>query len=161
MPAAQPSPSDILRDRKIRPTRQRMRVFHVFQDAQRRHLNADDVYRALLAEGTPASHKTIYRILLQFEETGVLRRCRFLHPIAVYELSDSPPHDHCVCLQCGRVEEFSDPDLEALKHKVALSRGFSLKSTALTLTGICANCRKDSTPPYSAGIEHSAPPLFD
>ena len=77
-----------------------------------RHLSAEDVYKALIAEGIDVGLATVYRVLTQFEQAGLLARQHFETGKAVFELNQGGHHDHLVCLQCGRVEEFYDADIE-------------------------------------------------
>ncbi len=115
-----------------------MRVLWVFQQAarQQRHWTADEIYRRLLQDGSGIGLATIYRVLSQLEQAGVLRRSRFDAERSVYELNDQGGHDHLVCLDSGEVQEFSDPDLLQRLREVADQRGFELIEHALTLYGV-------------------------
>jgi len=126
-----------LHDTGLRATLPRMRVLRVFQSGERRHWVVDDVYRALVADGVEVGLATIYRVLSQFEQAGVLKRSRFDADRAVYELNDGVHHDHIVCLQCGRVEEFADPEIERRQRDLAAARGFELVDHTLALYGQC------------------------
>lgn len=141
MPDTSQALLDVIAAKGIRVTLPKVRVLGAFQRSSLRHLNAEDVHRVLLLEGSGLSCKTIYRILAQFERTGILRSCRFKHGATVYELNDGPAHDHCICVMCGRISEFSDPRLDFLKRRVAEARGYALRSSSLTLYGVCSSCR--------------------
>ncbi len=102
-----------------------------------RHMSAEDVYKALMAEHIDVGLATVYRVLTQFEQAGLLARNHFEGGRAMFELNEGTHHDHLVCLTCGRVEEFVDAEIESRQHKVAAARGFSLHGHALALYGDC------------------------
>jgi len=98
------------------------------------------VFRVLLDERSDIGLATVYRVLTQFEQAGLLVRSNFESGKAVYELNEGKHHDHLVCLDCGRVEEFFDADIEKRQHIVAQERGFKLQEHALSLY---ANCTRE------------------
>ena len=120
----------------------RSKVLEVFQKTTQRHLSAEDVYRLLLTDGGDVGLATVYRVLMQFEQAGLLSRHHFESGKAVFELNEGKHHDHLVCLDCGRVEEFFDPEIEQRQRNVALVRGFELQDHALALYAVCtkAHC---------------------
>ncbi|MBL8327189.1 MAG: ferric iron uptake transcriptional regulator [Rubrivivax sp.] len=126
----------------LKATLPRIKILDVFRHAERRHMTAEDVYRALLAEGADVGLATVYRVLMQFEQAGLLTRSNFESGKAVYELNEGQHHDHLVCLDCGRVEEFVDADIEQRQRTVALNRGFDLQEHSLALYARCtkADC---------------------
>ncbi|MBL8343119.1 MAG: ferric iron uptake transcriptional regulator [Rubrivivax sp.] len=126
----------------LKATLPRIKILDVFRHAERRHMTAEDVYRALLAEGADVGLATVYRVLMQFEQAGLLTRSNFESGKAVYELNEGQHHDHLVCLDCGRVEEFVDADIEQRQRTVALNRGFELQEHSLALYARCtkADC---------------------
>src|SRR5207342_3696583 len=105
-------------------------------------LTAEDVYKLLLAEGLDVGLATVYRVLTQFEQAGLLTRHHFESGKAVFELNEGRHHDHLVCVECGRVEEFYDPEIEKRQAKVAQERGFKIAEHALYLYAECvkAHC---------------------
>jgi Fur family ferric uptake transcriptional regulator len=136
------TPSD-LHTVGLKATLPRMKVLEIFHTGQQRHMSAEDVYRALLAEQIDIGLATVYRVLTQFEQAGILSRSNFESGKAVYELNEGRHHDHLLCLQCGRVEEFTDPEIEKRQVKIARERGFQLQEHALALY---ANCIRDNCP---------------
>ncbi len=100
-------------------------------------MSADDVYRLLLADGVEVGVATVYRVLTQFEQAGVLARHHFDGTKAVYELAEREHHDHLVCLDCGHIEEFQDAEIEARQRAIAANLGFALQEHALYLFGRC------------------------
>jgi len=125
----------------LKVTTPRLKVLDIFHRASSRHLTAEDVYRALLAENVDIGLATVYRVLTQFEQAGILARSHFESGKAVFELNEGSHHDHLVCLDCGRVEEFFDGAIEDRQRQVAEERGFRLAEHALSLYGNCI--RKD------------------
>ena len=126
-----------LKSSGLKATLPRLKILEVFERASRRHLAAEDVYRALLAEGSDIGLATVYRVLMQFEQAGLLRRSNFEAGKAVFELDRGEHHDHLVCLSCGLVEEFYDAEIERRQREVAAARGFALQDHALALYGHC------------------------
>ncbi|MGZ8254416.1 MAG: ferric iron uptake transcriptional regulator, partial [Burkholderiaceae bacterium] len=102
---------------------------------------AEDVYKLLLSEGLDIGLATVYRVLTQFEQAGLLIRHHFESGKAVFELNEGAHHDHLVCLQCGRVEEFYDAEIEKRQQKVARERGFEISEHALYLYADCTKPR--------------------
>ena len=131
-----------LRSTGLKVTAPRLRVLDLFQTSPERHLTAEDVYRRLLGEHADIGLATVYRVLTQFEQAGLLKRSNFESGKAVFELEEGRHHDHLVCLQCGRVEEFYDAEIEKRQHKIAKDLGFTLQDHALALYGNCTkpNC---------------------
>lgn len=117
------------------PRRKILELFETSKDV--RHLSAEDVYRKLIAEGIDVGLATVYRVLTQFEQAGLLSRQHFETGKAVFELNQGGHHDHLVCLQCGRVEEFYDSEIEKRQTEIARKRGFSLRGHSLALYADC------------------------
>ena len=97
-----------LKSSGLKATLPRLKILEVFQQSVQRHMSAEDVYKLLLAENTDIGLATVYRVLMQFEQAGILKRSNFESGKAVFELDHGAHHDHLVCLQCGRVVEFMD-----------------------------------------------------
>ena len=83
----------------LKVTVPRLKVLDLFQHSPERHLTAEDVYRKLLEEHSDIGLATVYRVLTQFEQAGLLMRHHFEGGKAVYELNEGGHHDHLVCLQ--------------------------------------------------------------
>ena len=126
-----------LKDIGLKATLPRRRILELFEASKVRHLSAEDVYKALIAEGMDVGLATVYRVLTQFEQAGLLARQHFETGKAVFELNQGGHHDHLVCLQCGRVEEFYDAEIESRQRAVAEQRGFALQDHALALYAVC------------------------
>lgn len=126
-----------LKDSGLKATLPRRKILELFESSKVRHLSAEDVYKSLIGEGIDVGLATVYRVLTQFEQAGLLSRQNFEAGKAVFELNEGGHHDHLVCLQCGRVEEFFDPDIERRQTQVARQRGFQLHGHSLALYGDC------------------------
>lgn len=127
----------------LKATLPRLRILELFEKSEVRHLSAEDVYKLLLKEGTDTGLATVYRVLTQFEQAGLLIRHHFESGKAVYELNQGGHHDHLVCMQCGRVEEFFDEAIEKRQVAVAKERGFTIHEHSLH---IYAECTKSDCP---------------
>ena len=127
----------------LKATQPRLKILEVFQQNSARHLSAEDVYRLLITDDAEIGMATVYRVLTQFEQAGFLTRNFFETGKAVYELNEGTHHDHIVCLNCGRVEEFHDDQIEKRQHAVARKHGFEMVDHTLALYGYCApSCKK-------------------
>lgn len=129
-----------LKDTGLKVTGPRLKILALFESAGLRHMSAEDVYRRLLAENNDISLATIYRVLTQFEQAGILVRHHFETGKAVYELNEGGHHDHMVCVQCGKVVEFFDQEIESLQNRIAQQHGFHISEHALYMYGECADC---------------------
>ena len=135
--------ADELKNSGLKATLPRIKVLEMFQKTTQRHMSAEDVFKMLLAEGADVGLATVYRVLMQFEQAGILSRNHFETGKAVFELNEGKHHDHLVCMDCGRVEEFFDAEIEKRQHIVAQARGYELQEHALALYATCTkkNCQ--------------------
>lgn len=135
------SPSS-LKIKGLKATLPRLRILELFERSTVRHLSAEDIYRLLLKDGTDTGLATVYRVLTQFEQAGLLVRHHFESDKAVFELNEGGHHDHLVCMQCGRVEEFYDEAIEKRQTAIALERGFEIREHSLHIYVDCTrkNC---------------------
>jgi len=132
-----------LKNMGLKATFPRLKILDIFRKSeQQRHLSAEDVYRALIGENIEIGLATVYRVLTQFEQAGILARSQFDSGKAVFELNDGDHHDHLICTNCGIVVEFSDADIEKRQQKIAKDNGFLLESHHMVLYGICTRCAK-------------------
>jgi Fur family ferric uptake transcriptional regulator len=134
---------DELKNTGLKATIPRLKILEVFQRSAQRHMTAEDVYRVLLQERSDVGLATVYRVLTQFEQASILSRSNFEGGKAVYELNEGQHHDHLVCLDCGKVEEFFDEEIEKRQQAVAKTKGFAIADHALSLY---AHCTKDKCP---------------
>jgi Fur family ferric uptake transcriptional regulator len=141
----------------LKATLPRLKILEVFQKGSQRHMTAEDVFRVLLEDRSDVGLATVYRVLTQFEQAGILERSHFESGKAVYELNEGQHHDHLVCLDCGRVEEFFDAEIEKRQHDVAKEKGFVIADHALSLY---ANCTKSPCPHRQGnGVQSSLPSM--
>lgn len=129
----------------LKATLPRLKILEIFQKNSVRHLSAEDVYRLLLSENLEIGLATVYRVLTQFEQAGILSRNYFETGKAVFELNEGSHHDHLVCIDCGRVEEFQDDEIEKRQHEIADRHGFEIVDHTLAIYGRCG-CVKSGTP---------------
>ena len=144
MPMTHP---DDLKSIGLKATFPRLKILDLFRklhdEGSPRHVTAEDVYRHLLTDGMDIGLATVYRVLTQFEQAGLLQRHHFESGKAIFELNEGRHHDHLVCVNCGRVEEFFDAAIEKRQSKVAEERGFTVREHALYLY---AECNKTDCP---------------
>lgn len=135
--------TDEIKNSGLKATLPRIKILEIFQKSAQRHMTAEDVYKALLLDDADIGLATVYRVLTQFEQAGLLSRNHFESGKAVFELNEGRHHDHLVCLNCGRVEEFFDAQIEDRQHAIAKERGFTLQEHSLALY---AHCTKTACP---------------
>lgn len=142
-----------LKSSGLKATLPRIKILEVFQQASQRHMAAEDVYKILLNEDSDIGLATVYRVLMQFEQAGLLSRNHFEAGKAVFELNEGQHHDHLVCVHCGRVEEFYDAEIERRQQQIAEERGYKLQDHALSLYVVCNSpeCQAKG----STGTQHS------
>jgi Fur family ferric uptake transcriptional regulator len=136
------NPSD-LKNIGLKATLPRLKILDLFEHSNKRHMTAEEVYRLLTDDGQDIGLATVYRVLTQFEQAGLLMRHHFDSDKAVFELKQGDHHDHLVCLQCGKVEEFVDTEIEKRQHRIAKERGFAINDHSLQ---IYADCIKENCP---------------
>ena len=125
----------------LKATFPRLKILDIFRKAEQRHLSAEDVYRALIGENVEIGLATVYRVLTQFEQAGILARSQFDSGKAVFELNDGDHHDHLICTSCGKIIEFENCEIEKLQEEVAARNGFTIQTHRLELYGLCSRCR--------------------
>jgi Fur family ferric uptake transcriptional regulator len=130
-----------LKNLGLKATLPRLKILSLFENSKTRHMSAEDVYKILLGSGDDIGLATVYRVLTQFEQAGLLIRHHFESGKAVFELNHGNHHDHLVCLQCGAVEEFYDEKIEELQNQIAQQRGFKIKEHSLYLYADCAKTK--------------------
>ena len=132
---------DQLKSLGLKATGPRMKILHLFEETERAHLSAEEIYRLLLTEHEDVGLATVYRVLTQFEQAGLLVRHHFEGGKSVFELNRGDHHDHIVCMQCGRVEEFYDAAIEARQKKAAAERGFAVRGHTLQIYADCTRVK--------------------
>ena len=138
---------DELKSTGLKATLPRLKILEIFQKSTQRHMTAEDIYRVLLEDRSDVGLATIYRVLAQFEQANILSRSHFESGKASYELNAGQHHDHLVCLDCGKVEEFYDAEIEKRQHAVAKIKGFSIADHALSLYAHCTALNCPHRPP--------------
>lgn len=136
-----PDNIDNLKSSGLKATLPRLKILEIFQNSQLRHLSAEDIFRILVTDNSDIGLATVYRVLTQFEQAGLLRRGNFESGKAIYELNEGDHHDHMVCLNCGKVQEFVDPEIEKRQYEITKKYNFTLKEHALAIYGLCSDCR--------------------
>lgn len=129
----------------LKVTLPRIKILQLLETSKKRHISAEDIYKSLVAQNEDVGLATVYRVLTQFEKAGLVVRHRFDGEHSVFELQQEVHHDHLVCVDCGRVEEFIDQTIEKRQAQVAKDFGYELTDHSLTLYGICVKCQERSS----------------
>ena len=133
-----------LQNAGLKTTLPRLKVLSVLESSETRHMSAEDVYREVLKDNEPVGLATVYRVLSQFVQAGLVVRHQFEGDKSVFELNDAAHHDHMVCVKCGLVIEFVNREIETLQEQVAKNHEFDLQDHSLTLYGLCNRCGEAS-----------------
>ena len=131
---------DELKSTGLKATLPRLKILDIFQNGAQRHMTAEDVFRVLLEERSDIGLATVYRVLTQFEQAGILIRSNFESGKAVYELDEGQHHDHFVCTSCGKVEEFYDAEIEKRQQSIAKAKGWVVHDHSMALYSQCKEC---------------------
>jgi len=137
-----------LRKAGLKVTLPRLKILEILEHGGTRHKSAEDIYKALLGSNEDIGLATVYRVLTQFEAAGLVTRHHFENGMAVFELNEGAHHDHIVCLNCGKVEEFMDEEIERRQKRIADEHGFEIHDHALVIYG---KCRQPDCPSRRAG----------
>ncbi|MFT4796959.1 MAG: Fur family ferric uptake transcriptional regulator [Candidatus Azotimanducaceae bacterium] len=137
-----PAETQGIKDAGLKITLPRVKILQILESSSIHHMSAEDVYKTLLTNGEEIGLATVYRVLTQFEDAGLVVRHNFEGGHSVFEVATEEHHDHIVCVKCGRVEEFRDDEIEARQKLVANSLGFELTDHNLNMYGLCPDCRK-------------------
>ena len=140
--------SNELRNAGLKVTLPRLKILEILAEGPARHMSAEDIYKKLIVSNQDIGLATVYRVLTQFEAAGLVTRHHFEGGMAVFELNHGVHHDHIVCVDCGKVEEFMDAGIEERQHAVAKRLGFEISDHALILYG---HCRKLNCPNQKRG----------
>ncbi len=131
-----------LREVGLKVTAPRMKVLRVLEEANPHHMSAEDVYKKLMGQGEDVGLATVYRVLTQFENAGLVRRHNFEGGHSIYELNQGEHHDHLVCVKCNAVAEFYDETIEKRQKTIAENMGFAMSDHDHTIYGVCGACQE-------------------
>jgi len=131
-----------LKSAGLRVTSPRLKILEVLETSDNHHLSAEDIYKSLISQNIEVGIATIYRVLTQFEEAGMVNKLNFDNGQSIFELSNVEHHDHLVCIKCGKIDEFNDVVIEKHQNKVAEKYGYQLTDHCLYLYGLCEKCQK-------------------
>jgi Fur family ferric uptake transcriptional regulator len=126
-----------IRNAGLKVTAPRVKILELLERNDEQHVSAEDVYKMLLAANEDIGLATVYRVLTQFEEAGLVEKHHFEDGYSVFELNKGKHHDHIVCVTCGRVEEFVDDTIENRQKKIADDLGFKISEHELVIYGKC------------------------
>ena len=129
-----------LKSAGLKVTLPRLKILEVLEKSPNHHLSAEDIYRVLIGQNEEVGVATIYRVLSQFEESGIVQKLNFENNQAVYELCGLEHHDHLVCVKCNKIIEFQDDVIEKHQLQIAKKHGFELTDHSLYLYGLCKDC---------------------
>lgn len=133
-----------LKQAGLKVTHPRVKILSILEEGKAKHFSAEDIYKLLIDEGEKISIATVYRVLMQFETAGLVKRHNFESGHSIYELDAGEHHDHLVCVRCGRVDEFFDETIEQHQETIAEKLGYEITDHSLYIYGICPDCKAAS-----------------
>jgi Fur family ferric uptake transcriptional regulator len=133
--------SQDLKNAGLKATLPRVKILEMLERSDTSHMSAEEIYKTISNSGDDIGLATVYRVLTQFESAGLVVRHKFEDGRAVFELDKGEHHDHIVCVQCGKVEEFIDDVIESRQKEIAATAGFEMTDHCLYIYGLCPNCR--------------------
>jgi len=135
-------PETDLKKAGLKVTLPRLKILEIMEEFGSKHMGAEDIYKIFVNRGDDIGIATIYRVLTQFETSGIVSRHRFDRDSSVFELCAGPHHDHLVCVKCTKVIEFVDNVIEKRQKNIAEQEGFEITDHSLTIYGLCSECQK-------------------
>ncbi len=133
---------EVIRSLHLKVTQQRLMILKILNSGQRKHITAQELYERVSAEDSSIGFATVYRLLKKLADSHLVTEVRVGGAPARYELNPKSHHDHITCIQCGKISEFENQEIEQLQSMVAKKMGYQLTSHVLELFGICLNCQK-------------------
>jgi Fur family ferric uptake transcriptional regulator len=133
---------DTIKSLGMKVTGPRIKILKLLERSPNRHMSAEEIYQQLKNEEIEVGFATVYRVLTQFESAGLVVRHNFEGDHSVFELDNGKHHDHLVCLDCGKVHEFLDEEIESRQNNIAKEAGYLITDHALTIYGLCGECQK-------------------
>lgn len=122
-----------LRKAGLKVTLPRVKILQILESSEDHHMSAEDVYKALMEAGDDVGLATVYRVLTQFENAGLVERHNFDGGYSVFEIARGDHHDHMVCVDTNEVIEFHNEKIESLQHQIAEEHGYELVDHSLVL----------------------------
>ena len=138
-----------LRRAGLKVTLPRLKILEILENSTTRHMSAEEIYKKLLDSSEDIGLATVYRVLTQFESAGLVARHHFENGMAVFEINHGTHHDHIVCMDCGAVEEFVDPEIETKQHSIATRLGYRIEEHSMVLYG---RCQRTDCPAKKLGV---------
>lgn len=133
--------NDYMARHGLRSTEQRRVVTEMFFSSQG-HLSIEDLLEQVRLEEPKIGYATVYRTLKLLKECGLAYERHFGDGVSRYEVAwEDEHHDHLICVECEKIVEFEEDNIEQLQQKVANKYGFKLVRHKLELYGICSDCR--------------------
>ena len=140
---------EMLKEKKLKITRQRLAVLEVLAEQGDRHMTIDDIYNLVREEFPEIGVATVYRTVQLLLEMQLVDRIELNDGCVRYEIGRQFSgekrhyHHHLVCKSCGKIESFNDDLLEELEKQIQEETGFQIWDHELKFYGICKDCVQD------------------
>ena len=134
--------SELLRDRGLRATSQRLVMYRLLRDRDR-HLSAEELLDEAGERLPGVSLPTVYATLELFDELGIVRRVNGGGGTLLWD-TRADSHHHMICRRCGRIEDLETGlDLDRARRSAARA-GFAPDRAEVVVSGLCSDCRTAS-----------------
>lgn len=137
---------ELLREKGLKVTKQRLKVLEAIAASPREHLTAEEIYELVKVDCPEIGLATVYRTIQLLNELHLIDRINFDDGFVRYEMGSAQDaeirhrHHHLICMKCGRVISFRDDLLEGLEKKIAADTGFYVVNHEVKLYGYCVEC---------------------
>jgi len=136
--------SEYLKGQRLRMTRERRAILDEMLEV-RGHFDADQLLMLFRRKGRPVSRATLYRTLARLVDAGIVHKIEMATGQARYEpMFGRHHHDHLVCVECGRIFEFENRDIERLQEEVCRRKKFTMTGHTHQIRGSCESCSEKS-----------------
>ncbi len=125
----------------LRLTDQRRAILDFFLSSDR-HLSQDELYRGLRGRGI--GRATVFRTLKTLQDSRLIAPVVGRDGVPRFEINlERPHHDHMICLDCGRIQEVTWPELEDIQEEACRKAGFTPRWHRHEIFGLCRSCEKN------------------
>jgi len=137
--AKEHSAKELLKDRGLKSTPQRLAVLHVLHESSK-YLSINDILDKTkeILPGTGLA--TIYRTLDVLVDLGLVIRVHFPDGCHSYAFSSDPHGHHMVCTRCNRIMDFEECPFDDYLDNLSTKTGFKIQNHFLQLFGECNHC---------------------
>ena len=134
-----------LKGKKLKYTKERKDIIKAIVRLQK-HFDVEDIFRQLRKQKSSVSLATVYRSIPLLIESGLITETtQFQDKIEYEKIYNKPHHYHLICINCGKIIEFNNKDIEKLQQEICLKYNFKATEHRLEIKGYCEKCQQKLT----------------